>query len=249
MGVREQRDDPPGRPDPRHDRRRDVRRGVLPPLSRRQGARRVPPPARDAGRGGSPGPGQRRSILATGLLTGAPVSTATRFNAIARSPAHRRLRRVGGRRLLGPRAEDGRARRDHPHRAVARARLPLGEGRRGRDPRRPGALGPGPADRPGRDQGGGRREERARPPDRPGRREPRPLRDAHERAAPLQRPHRDGRRHGLQERAGDRGEGLAEVPRAGPRRRGPRRDRQAPQQARSRSTPRAGTCGRRGRRA
>ena len=123
--------------------------------------------------------------------------------------ADRRLRRVGGRRLLGPRAQDGRARRDHPHRPLARAGLALGEGRRRRDPRRSRPLGPGPAGRPGRDQGGGRREERPGPPDRPGRREPRPLRDAHERAPPLQRPDRDGRRHGLQERPGDRGEGLA----------------------------------------
>ncbi len=46
-------------------------------------------------------------ILAAGLLTGAPVSTATRFNAIARSPltgasANRRPAATGGRSSRWP---------------------------------------------------------------------------------------------------------------------------------------------------
>ena len=66
-----------------------------------------------------------------------------------------------------------------------------------------------------------------RPPDRPRRGEPRPVRDAHERAAPLQRADRDGRRDGLQERARDRGQGLAAYAGARPRPGGAGRDRQA----------------------
>ena len=100
-GVRQQRDDPPGRPDRRHDRRRDVRRVVLPALPRRQGPRRVPPPARDARRGGSPGSRQRprardRPPDRRPALHRHPLQ---RDRALA---AHRRLRRIRGRRLLGP---------------------------------------------------------------------------------------------------------------------------------------------------
>ena len=154
-------------------------------------------------------------VLATGLLTGAPVSTATRFNAIARSPLTGgfgeseaggywgpELKMAGLDAIIltaGRRDRSGSGSRTAPPRSAMHATL------WGQDPPTVQAA-----------MQGGRREERARPPDRPGGREPRPLRDAHERAAPLQRPHRHGRRDGHQERARHRGQGLAPVPRARP---------------------------------
>ena len=92
-------------------------------------------------------------VLAAGLLTGAPVSTATRFNAIARSPLTGGFGESEAGGYWGPELKmagfdaiilTGRS---------PRAGLDLGQGRRGGDPRRPRAVGPGPAHRPGGDQG------------------------------------------------------------------------------------------------
>ncbi len=107
-------------------------------------------------------------VLATGLLTGAPVSTATRFNAIARSPLTGGFGESEAAGYWGPELKmagldaiilEGRS---------PGARLPLGEGRQRRDPRRPPPLGTGPAGSAGRHPRGAGRPARPRPPDRAG---------------------------------------------------------------------------------
>ena len=55
-------------------------------------------------------------VMANGLLTGSPVATATRYVVSARSPSDRRLRRIGGGRVLGTGTQNGGSRSHSHHR-------------------------------------------------------------------------------------------------------------------------------------
>ncbi len=202
--LRTHRQDPPRRPDPRHVLRAADRRRPLPPLPRRQGAGRLSPAA-EIPPGVDPLGPDNVLVLANGLLTGAPISTATRFTAAARSPLTGGVRRIGGGRLLGAGAEVGRL-RGHHHHGPRRHPVYLGiTDDTCETPRCRGICGAATRSRSRRPARGDGGPARARAADRPGRREPGALRRADQRSAPLQRPHRHGRGDGLEEPQGDRG--------------------------------------------
>ena len=144
-------------------------------------------------------------VLANGLLTGAPFSTATRFTAAAKSPLTGGYGESEAGGFWGPELKmagyeavvlTGRA---------ADARLPVDQGRPGRNPARRSPVearaGGGAGDDPRR----AGRQARPGAADRAGRRKPGAVRSAHERPAPFQRAHGHGRGHGVEEPQGDRG--------------------------------------------
>ena len=126
---------------PRHDRRRGDRRGLLPPLPRGQGPCRLPPAPGDADRADPLGPTTCSS--SPRVSSPAPLSTATRFSAIARSPLTGGC--PGSPRPAATGAPSWRWRgstRSSSRRSPGAGLAVDPCGRCGRDPRRAGALGP-----------------------------------------------------------------------------------------------------------
>ena len=65
-------------------------------------------------------------VFASNVISGVPIAGMTRYTVAAKSPAHRRVRRSGGRGLLGAGAEIRRLRRPGHHRESRQTLLPLG---------------------------------------------------------------------------------------------------------------------------